>query len=555
MPLWQGLAKAVDNELDSRDLNAMKAGSIGKFTSHQNDAILIAGLVCACFSLVAAFLALRWFILMKRLFRHRLVLFLIASDAFKATWYFIFAVVAFANGPVSTKSGFCQASGFFLLFAVSSADYAILLIAVHTMISIFKPKSKVGAEGGLYPIRNWIYIFWLGPPLLMASLAFINENSAYTTSGTYCYLPKRPFWYRLALSWVPRYLIITTIVIMYLSIYIYVRVKFKSFHNIMVSDSEADTDRTSRHSRIISSHDQTTDTQPIPMPASDQRPRPSALRLHSFHSALGSPKAVGFEQAPWDAMSFITYKALQDTNTTNAVTTEDFAMTGAGSDNSGETEVAPDEGAQPDTRKTSEVPTMDTSYTGDTVATRSTVRTIPETDRRRPNDPLRDTRIAIKRQLRFLFIYPLIYILMWSFPFAYHALTYDDYYVAHPVFWLAIVQTIMLSLQAGVDSIVFSWREKPWRRIDDNSRYSIPFLSQKGKELVTGSRQGSKTRSAPGSFDAEADPTKSNRSSLWWEAEGRKRRDSIWLGTDSGAKTSLKTSQPSSPRPDTIEEA
>ena len=491
---------------------------------------------------------------MKKLFRHRLVLFLITSDAFKATWYFIFAVVAFANGPVSTTSGFCQASGFFLLFAVSSADFAILLIAMHTMMSIFKPKSQVEAEGGLYPLRNWIYLLWLGPPLLMASLAFVNEHSAYTTSGTYCYLPKRPFWYRLALSWIPRYLIITTIVTMYLSIYIYIRVKFKSFHNIMVSDSENDTAPTSKRSGIMSSHKQTADTQPASMPASDPPPRPSALRLHSFHSALGSRKAVGFEEAPWDAMNFITSKPLQDATTTNAITAEDIAMTGAGLENPDDTEVAPAEGAQLETRKTSEVPTMDTSCTGDTAATSSTTKAIPETDRRRPNDPLRDTRIAIKRQLRFLFIYPLIYILMWSFPFAYHALTYDDYYVAHPVFWLAIVQTVMLSLQAGVDSVVFSWREKPWRRIDDNSRYSIPFLCRKGKQLFIGSRQESKTTSAADSYHAAADPAKSNCSSLWWEAEGRKRRDSIWLGTDSTAKMSSKTSQPASPRPDALEE-
>ena len=215
----------LPRSLNSPTSMAMKT----TMSDSQNRAILIAGLSCACVSFVAAFVALRWFVLMKRCFRHRLVLYLIASDTFKAVWYFIFAVVAIAKGPVSSDSGFCNASGFFLLLGVEAADFAILIIALHTMLSIFKPTSKAG-EGGLYPYRAWIYPLWLGPPLLAASLAFVNGNKdAYVTSGTYCYLPKRPFWYRLALSWIPRYLIISTIFTMYASIYIYVHVKFRGF--------------------------------------------------------------------------------------------------------------------------------------------------------------------------------------------------------------------------------------------------------------------------------------------------------------------------------------
>src|SRR5690349_18282006 len=83
------------------------------FTAQQNRAVLIAGLTCACFSVLATLITLRWFILMKRTFRHKLIMFLILSDSFKAFWYFIFPVVVFSQGPIPSSSGFCQASGFF----------------------------------------------------------------------------------------------------------------------------------------------------------------------------------------------------------------------------------------------------------------------------------------------------------------------------------------------------------------------------------------------------------------------------------------------------------
>lgn len=48
------------------------------------------------------------------LMKARLIMLLIFGDAMRASWYFIFAVVAIARGNVPTLSGFCQASGFLL---------------------------------------------------------------------------------------------------------------------------------------------------------------------------------------------------------------------------------------------------------------------------------------------------------------------------------------------------------------------------------------------------------------------------------------------------------
>jgi G protein-coupled receptor GPR1 len=551
---------AADPISSARSLSSSESMSTRtNFSSAQNRAVLIAGLTCACVSFVAAFVALSWFVLMKKSFRHRLVLYLIASDTFKAVWYFVFAIVAIAQGPVKSSSSFCQASGFFLALGVEATDFAILIIALHTILSIFKPTSKSG-EGGLYPFRHWIYPLWLGPPLLAASLAFINDHNAYVTSGTYCYLPKRPFWYRLALSWIPRYIIITLIFVMYISIYIYVHVKFCGFGILTGDDSSQNTASPSRQSvrslpsaaeggvpaestgKPLDEEAQVPATAPAP-----RRPaRPTALRMLSQNSILGaSPKPPqSAADAPWDALSFITARPLQDHSAQpQGVTSEDFAQE-AGSTESQERKAparglsASNGGDQHDDRKPSEAPTtatMQTNFTGETVAMHTNFNTtfsmMADREKDGTTDHLRQTRQAIRRQLRFLFIYPLIYVLMWSFPFAAHALNYDDYYVTHPIFWLAVVQTCSLALQAGVDSVVFSLREKPWRRIDSKSKWSIPIFKGRVVGSIDGSRGQANAASAQSSHTARRDTVKWN-SSHWWEAEGRRRKDSIWMGTD-----------------------
>lgn len=490
--------------------------------SSQNRAILIAGLSCACVSLTIVVIALRWFLLMKRIFRHRLILFLVASDTLKAIWYFVFAVVAIAGGPVSSQSDFCQAGGYLLLLFVEASDFAILLIAVHTLLCIFKPNSKSG-EGGLYPYRRWIYPVWLGPPVLFASLAFINGSDAYVTSGTYCFLPKRPFWYRLALSWIPRYVIIITILSMYVSIYVYVHVRFKGFKNLQAGDSSADSAHASRRA---------TETAPAPLsrrpaftpmaisatPAESSSLRPAARRVHSYNSVIGSAAKPGPQpehHAPWDSMSFITQLPLETATRVGFVRTTSPEP----DDQSGD----PAQSASatlPADRKQSEAPTLLSNYTGETATSHATLDTAQNKDSG-TTDHLRNTRAAIRRQLRFLFIYPLIYILMWAFPFCQHALQYNDHYVRNPPFWLAVVSTCSLALQAGVNGIVFSWREKPWRRIDKDSRFSVSLRFWQ-----------SASHSDEGDEEKPSAAPKAENSPHWWEAEGLKRRDSVWMGTD-----------------------
>ena len=90
-------------------------------------------------------------------------------------------------------------------------DYAVFVMALHSAIQVFYPSTLVSSDG-LYPCRRYIYFGAFALPILMAGLPFINPKHAYVSQGGFCTLPIRPFWYRLAFSWVPRYIIVLTII-------------------------------------------------------------------------------------------------------------------------------------------------------------------------------------------------------------------------------------------------------------------------------------------------------------------------------------------------------
>lgn len=155
-------------------------------------------------------------------------------------------------------------------------------------------------------------------------------------------------------------------------------------------------------------------------------------------------------------------------------------------------------------------------------------------------DPLWRTRRACRKQLRYLFVYPAVYVLMWIFPLVSHCLLYNDYYVHNQIYWLTVAQICSVSLQAAADCVVFSWREKPWRRVPEKHGWSFsPFslwqcISVRPSAEPAVITRGDEEQSQNGySLNGlVAGPSSRAASSHWWEAEGKKRRDSIWLGTD-----------------------
>jgi G protein-coupled receptor GPR1 len=547
----------------ARGLGAAKAGSVGTFSQAQNRAILIVAVTAASISLTIALVSLRWFLSMKRSFRHHLILMLMISDSFKAFWYFLSPVVIFStHGQIESSSAFTQASGFLLAVGVEAADLSIFFIALHTTLYIFRPPQKLD-NGGLHRYRYWAYGSWLLLPHLAASLAFTNPSGhAYVTTGTFAYLPKRPFWYRLALAWIPRYIIFVSIIAMYAAIYVYVKVKFSGFDSLESGDLSLDTD-----SAQASRPGQKSNFTSLPSPqitlTSDMennqgyRRKSSSLAVSDslVDHNYGRRQSAMPEGIPeWEKADFITVPPSPSPRRISqlsvGVEAADFARDGIEEGSGSRWGPNPFRHESQSTIRANGndvvPPASDAQLTHDTVGSApsgpsrtATVGSIPTSRASGATEQLTMTRIAIRRQLRFLFIYPLIYLLLWILPFVQHCLNYTDYYVAHPQFWLSVCTTCLLALQAGVDCVVFSWRERPWRRMTGSPFLSVwAFRKLRARfsakhEHSDQDGEGEGEGDGVGSSDPEAGKLKKlKRDSDWWEEEGKKRKDSVWLGTD-----------------------
>jgi len=76
-------------------------------------------------------------------------------------------------------------------FIFFTLDFAVLAIAVHSALYIFRPGLGRVGEGGLFRYRYYVYTAWFAFAVIMPSLAFLNKAPAYSAQGTFCYLPVR----------------------------------------------------------------------------------------------------------------------------------------------------------------------------------------------------------------------------------------------------------------------------------------------------------------------------------------------------------------------------
>ena len=252
-------------------------------------------------------------------------------------------------------------------------DSVILLMAIHTALTIFASR-KASSQNGLYRYRWGAYACWAFFSILMAALAFINPSSPYVSQGTYCYLPTRPIWYRLALSWIPRYLILCTILGIYLAIYFYTRSKFGDFdvrfstHSLASEDTTQQSPIDRQPSWPLSCLDGTDD--PICAEGTSQTDSP----------VLGSPPKA---QSPKEAEISLS-KSYEPVSTTAA-------------------------------RPVNRTPTL-----MEALRDRTLINVADKRVEYSANASLRQHHRAIKKQLRYLFVYPLVYLAMWIPAFVNH---------------------------------------------------------------------------------------------------------------------------------------
>ncbi|KAK6332313.1 hypothetical protein TWF696_003032 [Orbilia brochopaga] len=438
-------------------------------TPDQLKIVRIIALVSSSITLVASAIVLHWFVRMRRNFRRQLIMILILCDSWKSLWSFIFPTVALSNTGIATTSDFCQASGFFFAFGIEAADFCILFIAIHSAASIFFPRTGSLGKTGLYHYRYAVYATIFLLPMLMAALAFTNKQPAYVAQTTWCYLPVRPFWYRLALAWIPRYVIMLSITGLYLAIYIYVKVAFRAYR-ARFRTSEFDTDITeasqletarrhstggSRRASTLSvfgatfkvpglmKNEKLREEDPVPDPTIPriQRPSDNDETEHSTVADRIADLEKGIIRSRDDPSRNIE------------------AMTGQGI-------------AEPSASTRRDTGTTDNTLHAATDATATQFSCSPNTA---GDEDLRKRQLAIQRQLRFLFIYPCVYVLIWLIPLINHTLQYYERFVMRPPFPLVCISAIAIPIQGAVDCILFTLREKPWRLVRKQNKQ--PFFS------------------------------------------------------------------------------
>ena len=411
---------------------------------------------------------------------------LMQSDVLKALWFMIFPVVDFVHGPIKSSSSFCQVSGFFLSVGIEASDVAVLLIAIHTALYIFRPKQPNG-KNGLYPFRRWAYGAYVAFPLLMASLAFLHGPTPYANVGEFCYLPLKPSWPRAFLSWIPRFVLLLSIVLIYVSIYTYVSSLMKRFSR---------QDQTAGPSaKLDDQHASASNLPTAPRPvyqgsaAPSRRQsydvrdrRDSASTLHSIDFELGHAQYEAAHHASdggdpsqpsWKWMELLppddpSSSQHHDPTASYANLCEsNFAhrdISNSEHDHLSQESTAVPSREGPPCFPPPSASTFHWGFKADESRIEFRRPSYGSTASSNMDDlpPMADARHKVRQQLRLLFIYPLVYIVIWIAPFASHVLTggNDDDEAPYPI---VVLSLISLCIQGAANSLLFSIWEKPWR--------------------------------------------------------------------------------------------
>jgi G protein-coupled receptor GPR1 len=380
-------------------------------------------------------------------------------------------------------------AGYLLFTGIESCDWAIFFQALHTYLQVFPPRNNsLFGYDGLYRVRRWVLAAWFILPNISASLAFVNENDAYVSQGGFCTLPIRPFWYRLALSWIPRYLIWTFTLGVAIRIYTHVGLEFQIFgaehdesssggitgnstatragaaqrsFSAMMYESRAEK-RNLEFDESVGPHDVSIavpgQAAYIPTDSNRTSRRGSAANWvtdsSAFPDSTRQPTSVSF--SPFSTSIPPSRRGSRQASTAG-VLAEDWVPPPIEMDDSQKSW-----SSKHSSNSSSALPPLDTKLARENMSaqTAPTQVTLVVSD-----NAVQRRRQTILRQLRLLFIYPIVYMLMWIMPFVAHAMSYSDYYAQHPIYAIRILNIVAQCCMGFVDIAVFCWREKPWRHI------------------------------------------------------------------------------------------
>jgi len=441
---------------------------------------------------------------------------LVQADLIKSVWFVIFPIVTYTRGPVASDSTFCQVSGFFFAVGIESSDVAVLLIAVHSAMYIFRPKS------GLYPYRWLAYGAYVLVPILFASLAFLDGG--YKNVGYFCYLPTGTGWARLALSWVPRHILFAIIILTYSCIYVYVRRRILNYERrasaaphkqqnerrLTLPSAAVYRDRirsfpstlkpsAGRYKDRIRSvsfgntyatkwTEDTPTTGPIAwnFPRFTEAPSSELESIATDEQDPHSSSTIELLGYPVPSVSPSLRASAQASSYHSSVSAESWKLARVSEETTAPALQPPASTVGP--VRPSSCATIPAMFPVCQKALRATEPPLPPTSSSSSHpgdgdgdgaaltphishDPLTShvsrNRDKIRRQLRSLFVYPLLYLVIWIFPLVNQGYGYRNSPLLpgdRPA-WVMVCSLASLAVQGLADSAVFTAREKPWRHV------------------------------------------------------------------------------------------
>jgi len=246
---WYGVGHRLSHLFARSTYNILE--DLQRYTPGEAYTTRLLAIISSTISIFAGIIGIYFFLAIdykKRVFRHQLIFFLILYDCIKALFLLLYPARVVAKASVYYDLNFCKVVGFFTALSIEGSDIAILSFAIHIALLVFKPNQTVKRgmtyEGGLFRYRYYVYAISIFLPILLASLAFIN-GVGYEPLTNWCYMPTRPLWYRLVLSWIPRYLIIITIFVIYGCVYRHVTKQYSNVRNTIVGADEAEHENSS----------------------------------------------------------------------------------------------------------------------------------------------------------------------------------------------------------------------------------------------------------------------------------------------------------------------
>lgn len=473
---------------------------------------------------------------------------MVISDFMKSIWFMLYDIVSITAGKeLPSASIFCQVSGFFLAIGIEASDAAVFLIALHWTVYIFWP-NRAGGESGLYPYRHSAYAFFAIWSILMASLPFVDGIPAYVNSGQSCYLPLTPLWYRAALSWIPRYINLLAILVMYGSSYIYIRRKMNRYSkrssDFPVGQHDIHgppTPPLMSHGLIPSSPDSSRrpssalpSTGMLNKERSPVRPTDQLKMLNTFKVKFEKLHVDMRARGPWSWPGFESENGMESLSNPPSGAVSPCGMISPGTAIVGpildstsaheiDTPLEHPRAARFKRKSPNETPPITgfsstrpqsfyhrplpntvviedyagASFTlgrnrahagsqvniftmlqqgplamaGSDSGTSSPIIALDQETFE--SGGISRTRGQLRRQLRYLFLYPAVYACIWVFPFISDMSIYNKSLQEHGPFWVLLCSLISLSVQGLANSLVFYIREKPWRHLRGSFRENV----------------------------------------------------------------------------------